>query len=52
MTSKNIRHLPVLEDNRLIGMVSLGDLVRVIISQQDSKIHDLESYFRYRSDLL
>ena len=52
MTSKSIRHLPVMEDDQLIGMVSLGDLVKVIISQQDSKIHDLENYFRYRSDLL
>ncbi len=52
MTSKSIRHLPVLADNRLVGVVSLGDLVKVIIAEQDSKIQGFESYFRYRSDLL
>lgn len=51
MTSKKIRHLPVLENNRLVGMVSLGDLVKSIIAEQDSQIRDFESYFRYRSDL-
>ncbi|MBN2319117.1 MAG: CBS domain-containing protein [Acidobacteria bacterium] len=51
MTSKNIRHLPVLENNRLVGIVSLGDLVKAIISEQESKIRGLESYFLYRSDL-
>ena len=52
MTTKNIRHLPVLDNDRLVGIVSLGDLVKEIIADQDSKIHDFESYFRYRSDLL
>ena len=51
MTSKKIRHLPVLENNRLTGMVSLGDLVQSIIAEQNSQIKDFESYFRYRSDL-
>ena len=51
MTSKKIRHLPVLENNQLTGMVSLGDLVQSIIAEQNSKIRDFESYFRYRSDL-
>ena len=52
MTSKSIRHLPVLADNRLVGVVSLGDLVKVIIAEQDMKIQGFERYFRYRSDLL
>jgi len=52
MTSRNIRHLPVLDDNELAGVVSLGDLVKAIIAEQDSKIKDLEGYFQYRSDLL
>jgi len=52
MTSKAIRHLPVLEEDRLVGILSLGDLVKAIIAEQDSKIHSFESYFRYRSDLL
>jgi CBS domain-containing protein len=51
MTSKKIRHLPILENNQLAGMVSLGDLVQSIIAEQNSKIRDFESYFRYRSDL-
>ena len=51
MTSKKIRHLPVLENDQLTGMVSLGDLVQSIIAEQNSKIRDFESYFRYRSDL-
>ncbi len=51
MTSKKIRHLPILENNRLTGKVSLGDLVQSIIDEQNSKIRDFESYFRYRSDL-
>jgi CBS domain-containing protein len=51
MTSKNIRHLPVLEDEQLVGIVSLGDLVKTIIAEQESKIRGLESYFLYRSDL-
>jgi len=51
MTSKNIRHLPVLENNQLIGIVTLGDLVKDIISEQETKIRGFESYFRYRSDL-
>lgn len=52
MTSKSIRHLPVLENDRLAGVVSLGDLVKVIIAEQDLQIHNFEKYFRYRSDLL
>jgi CBS domain-containing protein len=52
MTSNKIRHLPVLEEDRLVGMVSLGDLVKEIIADQDSQLHEFESYFRYRSDLL
>lgn len=51
MTSKNIRHLPVLEDDLLVGIISLGDLVKTIIAEQESKIRGLESYFLYRSDL-
>ncbi|MEJ2247773.1 MAG: CBS domain-containing protein [Acidobacteriota bacterium] len=51
MTSKNIRHLPVLEDDQVVGIISLGDLVKTIIAEQESKIRGLESYFLYRSDL-
>ncbi len=44
MTDKRIRHLPVLENNRLIGIVTIGDIVKAIISDQEFTIHELESY--------
>ncbi len=44
MTEKKIRHLPVVEDNRVIGMISIGDLVQAIISDQQEEIEQLESY--------
>ena len=44
MTEKRIRHLPVLEDDRVIGMISIGDLVQAIISDQKQEIEQLENY--------
>jgi len=44
MTAKHIRHMPVLKDNKLIGMVTLGDVVKGIISEQKFKIKELEKY--------
>ncbi|MDX2411474.1 MAG: CBS domain-containing protein [Woeseiaceae bacterium] len=44
MTEKHIRHLPVLEGNRVIGMISIGDLVQAIISDQKEEIEQLENY--------
>jgi len=44
MTEKRIRHLPVVEDNSVIGMISLGDLVQAIISDQKEEIEQLEHY--------
>ena len=44
MTEKHIRHLPVVEDGRVIGMISLGDLVRAIIADQQEEIEQLEQY--------
>ena len=44
MTSKKIRHLPVVEDERAIAMVSIGDLVQAIIADQQEEIEHLEHY--------
>ncbi|OHB76173.1 MAG: histidine kinase [Planctomycetes bacterium RBG_16_59_8] len=44
MTDKHIRHLPVMEQERLIGVVSIGDLVKAIISEQEFNIRQLENY--------
>lgn len=44
MTEKKIRHLPVVEDGKVIGMISIGDLVDAIISDQQEAIEQLEQY--------
>ena len=44
MTELRIRHLPVLENNRVIGMISIGDLVQAIIADQKEEIEHLEHY--------
>jgi len=44
MTVKRIRHLPVLKNNQLIGIVTLGDVVKQIISDQQFAIRELEKY--------
>lgn len=44
MTDKRVRHLPVLKDGQLVGMVSIGDLVKTIIDEQQFIISQLELY--------
>jgi CBS domain-containing protein len=44
MTRKHIRHLPVLENGRLAGLISIGDVVKNLISSRDSTINSLENY--------
>ena len=46
MTEKRIRHLPVIEDGKVLGIISLGDVVKTIIDEQDHEIKDYEQYIR------
>lgn len=44
MTDKHIRHLPVVENEKVVGMISIGDLVKAIIESQKDTIKQLEGY--------
>lgn len=44
MTEKRIRHLPLMENNQLVGIITIGDVVKAMISQQESTIRDLQDY--------
>jgi CBS domain-containing protein len=46
MTAKRVRHLPVLLGGKLVGMVSVGDLVKSILDQQSTTIDQLERYIK------
>jgi CBS domain-containing protein len=44
MTERRIRHLPVVDGGTMVGMISIGDLVRVVIEEQDQTIEHLERF--------
>jgi signal-transduction protein with cAMP-binding, CBS, and nucleotidyltransferase domain len=44
MTERRVRHLPVIEAGRVVGMVSIGDLVKAVIAEQQQHIEQLETY--------
>ena len=44
MTDKHVRHLPVIENDKVIGMVTIGDVISQIISEQEFTIKHLENY--------
>ncbi|WP_017937592.1 CBS domain-containing protein [Zestomonas thermotolerans] len=46
MTARKLRHLPVVDDTRLIGLLSIGDLVKEVIAEKDGLIDQLEKYIR------
>jgi len=46
MTTKHVRHLPVIEDDRLVGIISINDVVKIIISEQKFAIDALEKYMQ------
>jgi CBS domain-containing protein len=47
MSSKKIRHLPVTENDQLVGLVSMGDVVRYVIEEQKFIINNLEQYIQH-----
>ena len=46
VTDRHIRHLPVLEKGRVVGVLSIGDLVKAILGQQRETVEQLEAYIR------
>ena len=44
MTEKRVRHLPIIDEKQVVGLVSIGDLVKAIISDQQFVIEQLEKY--------
>lgn len=44
MTERRVRHLPVLEDGRLCGLISIGDVVKAVMSEQEFLIDQLQTY--------
>jgi len=47
MTIKRIRHLPVFDNNRIIGIITIGDVVKEIVSEQETTIKALQDFMSY-----
>ncbi len=47
MTERRVRHLPVIDNGRVVAMVSIGDLVKAVIEDQQQTIEQLESYIHH-----
>lgn len=48
MTERKLRHLPVIDDGAMVGIVSIGDVVKTLISEKDYMIEQLQNYIDYR----
>jgi len=46
MTDRHLRHLPVLDAGKLVGMLSIGDVVKELVAEKESLIQHLEQYIR------
>lgn len=51
MSAKRVRHLPVMEGEEMVGMISIGDLVRSIMSEQKEMINQLEQYILHYTSI-
>ena len=47
MTDRRVRHLPVVDDGRVLGVLSIGDLVRAVLAEQAETIEQLENYIHH-----
>ena len=48
MTDKHIRHLPVIDGGKLVGLISIGDVVKALLREQEGKIKNMEDYIEGR----